>query len=277
MAAPATPKRPPKEDTSKKSRSRKVAQESDDNEDDDDDESLNGTATKRQNEDVAAQKKARATEKSHDELISEAEAELAKLDPQTEPRRWLIGKPPEQGGKEDEYAVYVQDTMPWMARGKFFALVARTFADAIKASGGSVGASMGDLFGDEEGGSLVERGRRLSQRDFGDATQFMSLAFELIAYSPDFLVKCYLLWLDVPRRDRGWARERFNEPWKPEEGLYGLKDEWNKEIIQTFIDQNFEGIRDFFVEELPAIGKRAALHERSKDRTKKDHKPESDL
>lgn len=225
-----------------------------------------GGKAQQQSKELTAQQKEDDAKKREKE-IAEAQAELEALDPWTEPRRWVIGKPPEHGGKEDEYSIYVQDTLPWMARARFFALVAKTFSDAIKESGGSVGG-FGDVFADDGGGgSLIERGRRLTQRDFTDISQFMSLAFDLVAYSPDFLLKCYVIWLDVPREERGWAMKRFNEPWKPDEKKWGLKDEDYRELAQTFIDQNYEEIRAFFVEELPAIAKRVALHEKKKERT----------
>jgi hypothetical protein len=206
-------------------------------------------------------------QQTREKEIEDARAELEKLDPATMPVRWVIGKAPEFGGTEKQYSVYVQDKLPWMPRQQFFALVSRTFAEAIKATGGQVGG-MADVFGGD-GGSLIERGRRLTQRDLTDASQFMTLAFELMGYSADFLVDCYVILLDVPRAEREWARMRFSEPWNPEAEKYGLKDEDHEKIIQTFIDQNYEEIRRFFVVTLPALGRRVALHEKSRDRESK--------
>ena len=265
-AAPTKPKRA-KESVSKKA---KPPVDDDDrvnigNDDDDDDAGNDnqGGVVEKQNAQVVKEKKEK-TEEERQQEMEEARSELEKLDPTSEPKRWMIGKPPEMGGTEDEYEIFVQDKLPWMARAKFFSLVARTFSQAIKASGGTVGG-MEDVFGNE-GGNLVERGRRLRERDFTDAGQFASLALELVGYNDKFLVECYVLWLDVPRDLRGWAKTRFNEEWAPEKGRYGLRDPQHRELIETFIDQNFEEIRSFFVEELPAIGRRVALHERSKAR-----------
>jgi hypothetical protein len=205
-------------------------------------------------------------ERAREQEIEDARKELDKLDPQTKPKRWMIGKTPEEGGTEKQYSIYVQDKLPWMPRQQFFSLVARTFSQAIKASGGNV-AGMGDIFGDESGGSLMDRGRRLTQRDLTDASQFMTLAFELIGYSADFLIDCYVILLDVPRTEREWARMRFSEPWDPKKEKYGLRDEQHEEIIQTFIDQNYEEIRRFFVVTMPAMGRRIALHEKARDRS----------
>jgi hypothetical protein len=224
-----------------------------------------GSKVEEQAADAEEQQKA-VEERTREQEIEDARKELDKLDPQTKPKRWMIGKTPEEGGNEKQYSVYVQDKLPWMPRQQFFSLVARTFSQAIKASGGNVGG-MGDIFGDDGGGSLMERGRRLTQRDLTDASQFMTLAFELIGYSADFLIDCYVILLDVPRTEREWARMRFSEPWDPGKEKYGLRDEQHEEIIQTFIDQNYEEIRRFFVVTMPTMGRRIALHEKARDRS----------
>lgn len=234
--------------------------------DDHDDTPKSTSKVAQQREDVA-RAKAEQEEKSREEIIEEAQRDLAALDPWTEEkgsRRWVIGQAPEHGGSEKDYAVFYQDKLEWMPRQRFFALVGQTMSKAIKATGGDVGG-MADVFGDGEG-SLIERGKRLVGKDFRDAASFFALAMELVAYSPNFLVDCYVIWLDVPKRDRGWARERFNEPWKPEQGKWGLTDEDHEEIIQTFLDQNYDNIRSFFAEKLPAMAKRVGLLERSKER-----------
>src|SRR3954471_1707806 len=213
------------------------------------------------------QERVQKAQRQREEEMEEARKALDALEPSIAPVRWMIGKTPEFGGNEKQYSIYVQDKLPWMQRQRFFALVSRTFSNALKQSGGDVGG-MGDIFGDE-GGSLIERGRKLTQRDLTDAAQFMSLAFELVGYSADFLVEVYLILLDVPRAEHEWARMRFSEGWDPEREKWGLKDEDNEKIIQTFIDQNYEEIRRFFVVTLPSMGRRISLHERSKDRESK--------
>jgi hypothetical protein len=219
-----------------------------------------------QAEDVSAADQAAKNEAEERERdMEEARKQLEALAPSTEPRRWIVGKTPEHGGTEKQYSVYVQDKLAWMPRQSFFALLSRTLSDAIKSSGGTFGG-LEDVLG-EDAGSLIERGRRFTQRDMTDAIQFISLFLELIGYSDEFMVKAYMIILDVPRGERDWARERFSEAWDPDNGRYGLKDEDHEEIIKTFIDQNYEEVRRFFAVTLPGIGRRVALHERSRDRT----------
>lgn len=208
------------------------------------------------------------TEKERREReMEEARADLDKLNPRTSAKRWVIGKGPEQGGNQNDYRVFTQKKLPWIPRGQFFGLVSRTMSDAIKVTGGEIGG-MGDIFG-PDAGSLRERGARLTSRDFSDAASFLALAFELVSYAPNFLVDCYCLWLNVPSDDRDWAIQHFSEPWSPEDNQWGLTDEQHEEIVNTFIDQNYEDIRRFFVETLPGMAKRVALHERAKNRQRR--------
>jgi hypothetical protein len=171
-----------------------------------------------------------------------------------------IGKPPEEGGKNTEWSVYTQLPLGYMARNRMFSLIGRTMSAAIKSTGGSVGG-MEDVFG-AGGGTLVERGRRLSSRDFQDASQFFTLAMELIGYAPDFLSDFYAIALDVPvGGERNWFRDVIEQPYRPSDDRWGMSEDMGIEIIEIFIDQNYEDIRRFFTERLPRIAKRASQRE----------------
>jgi hypothetical protein len=56
----------------------------------------------------------------------------------------------------------------------------------------------------------------------------------------------------------------FEQRWDPDRGLYGLRDEDHEEIIERFIDQNYEELRGFFTRTLPRFAARVA--EREKER-----------
>jgi hypothetical protein len=198
-------------------------------------------------------------EKAAEDLINEAEEAMEILEPKIEAKRWVIGKPPEEGGKSTQFSVYTQMPLGYMARNRMFSLIGRTMSAAIKATGGSVGG-MEDVFG-AGGGTLVERGRRLGSRDFQDASQFFALAMELVGYVPDFLSDFYSIALEVPIGERGWFREVIEIPYRPEQDQWGLSEDDGIEMIEIFIDQNYEDIRRFFIERLPKIGRRAAQRE----------------
>ena len=198
-------------------------------------------------------------DRAAEELINEAEEAMEILEPKVEAKRWVIGKPPEKGGKNTEYSVYTQMPLGYMARNRMFSLIGRTMSAAIKATGGSVGG-MEDVFG-AGGGTLIERGRRLGARDFQDASQFFTLAMELVGYVPDFLDDFYAIALEVPIGERGWFREVIEQPHRPDDDKWGLSEDDGLEMIEIFIDQNYEDIRRFFTEKLPRIGKRASQRE----------------
>ena len=60
----------------------------------------------------SAQQNGAATD---DEDVKEAEAALEILEPMLDGKSWVIGKPPEHGGKETEYSVYTQLPLGYMA------------------------------------------------------------------------------------------------------------------------------------------------------------------
>ena len=208
-----------------------------------------------------------------EEVIADAEEAMEILEPKVDAKRWVVGKPPEEGGKETEYSVYTQLPLGYMARNRMFSLIGRTMSAAIKSTGGSVGG-MEDVFG-AGGGTLVERGRRLGARDFQDASQFFTLAMELIGYAPDFLSDFYSIALEVPIGDRGWFRDVIEMPYRPEDDRWGMSEDMGIEVIEIFIDQNYEDIRRFFTERLPKIAKRASQREQEHKKAHESASPQS--
>jgi hypothetical protein len=201
--------------------------------------------------------------KEEDEEEENWRTKFGHQEARTDLKRWLVGCPPEHGGRESKtFEIYVQAPLGWMGRSRFFSILSAALAKAIKASGGNVGG-MADVFG-PEGGSLRDRAQALTTRDWGDAASFMALVTELVAYVPDLLGECYCIWLDIPTKDRSWAKQVFEQRWDPDRGLYGLRDEDHEEIIERFIDQNYEELRGFFTRTLPRFAARVA--EREKER-----------
>jgi hypothetical protein len=86
----------------------------------------------------------------------------------------------------------------------------------------------------------------------------------LSAYVPDLLLECYCIWLQVPNSERIWAKLVFEQPWDPANNKWGLKDEEHRIVIGTFVDQNYEELRAFFTEDLPAIIRRVVVNERAR-------------
>ena len=203
-----------------------------------------------------------ATEEAEDKLKQMKEEDEV-LEPLVDAKRWIIGKPPEHQGKSTEYSVYWQRPLGFMARNRFIALVTKTLSTSIRATGGDIGG-MSDVFGEGDG-TIVERGKRLREHDFKDASSFFALAMELIGYTPEFLSECYCLFLDVPPRERGWFKEVIEYKYDPENDQWGLSEEAGLEMIELFIHQNYEDMRRFFLERLPKIAKRVSQIERARE------------
>jgi len=194
--------------------------------------------------------------------LEKMEEEDEVLEPLVDAKRWIIGKPPEHQGKSTEYSVYWQRPMGFMARNRFIALVTKTLSVSIRATGGDIGG-MGDVFGQGDG-TIVERGKRLREHDFKDASSFFALAMELIGYTPEFLSECYCLFLDVPQRERGWFKEVIESKYDPDNNQWGLSEEAGLEMIELFVHQNYEDMRRFFLERLPKIAKRVSQIEKAR-------------
>lgn len=204
-------------------------------------------------------------DKSVEEIpVIESEDEedpLEILEPKADPRVWIIGKPPEKGGEEDEWSRYVQSPLGYMARMRFFALVSGTVAKAMK-EGGGISLSGADFLTAGDSGSLRDRAEQLRSEDFSDAGSFMALALQLMSEAPDFLIDCYAIWLDVPTIERNWFKRVLNQSYDPERNRWGITDDQGFEMVEVFIDQNYKDIREFFSGKLPALAKRVQARER---------------
>lgn len=156
------------------------------------------------------------------------------LQPKAEPRTWVIGK-------DDYERTYVQKPLSFIAKMQWFSLVGEVLDRALS---GPDGMSLGNLFGGP-GGQLVPS-------DFNEADTFVQAIGKLLSVAPDFLVNSYCIWLAVPDYERPAVAEIMMLP--PDDG--GLSDEQGLEIIEVFIDQNYEALDSFFRESLGRLQRR---------------------
>lgn len=73
----------------------------------------------------------------------------------------------------------------------------------------------------------------------GDATidNFVAVIAKVAAEVPETLQEAYCIFLDVPKRERPWARDRMENQLTDEDGFA---------IMDLFIEQNADGLMDFF-------------------------------
>lgn len=168
------------------------------------------------------------------------------LQPKAEPKTWVIGK-------EDYERTYVQKPLSFIAKMQWFSLVGEVLDRALS---GPDGMSLGNLFSTPGGGSFAPQ-------DFREADTFVQAVGKLLAVAPDFLVNSYCIWLNVPDYERPAVAEIMMLP--PDEG--GLSDEQGLEIIEVFIDQNYEALDSFFRESLGRLQRR--VQNRAQEASKK--------
>lgn len=80
-----------------------------------------------------------------------------------------------------------------------------------------------------------------------EAGKILAAFAEVVAQAPQLLSAAYCVILAVPKTHRNWAVE-----W----AFPNMDDEMGKDILHTFIDQNWGVMEDFFAQELPKIVRR---------------------
>lgn len=173
---------------------------------------------------------------------------LATLKPKAEPKPWTIGK-----GENSK--TYVQRPLTYFAKMEWFGLVGEVIDQAMA---GDKGLRIGSLFEmpNMEGGVI-------SASAFSDADTFVQAVGKILTYAPDFLQKSYCIWLAVPDHERYWAREVMALP--PDEG--GLTDDEGIEIIEIFIDQNWDAVESFFRDKIMSLRDRIQSHRKETPQT----------
>lgn len=103
----------------------------------------------------------------------------------------------------------------------------------------------------------------------GGATQaemFIRAISRLAEFAPGIVKDIYLISLNVPKgSERDVVEAIFDEPYDEETNTGGLSDEDGFAILNTFVAQNGRVMRDFYLDEMPKVGK--ALQEAMSDPT----------
>lgn len=160
---------------------------------------------------------------------AKARDELEAIQPTAEPREWTLGH-------GEVSRTYVQKPLGLMSKLRFFSLLGETIRKVTIVGG------EGTLTDIIQGQQLGQRGRDLLSGDMADAESFLTLASSFVIYVPDFLEEAYCIILKVPLEQRPWAKLMMDAD--PDEG--GLSDEDGFAIINTFVAQNWDALRDFF-------------------------------
>lgn len=163
---------------------------------------------------------------------------LETLQPKTAPKKWVFGP-------EDMKREYVQRPLSYIGKMHWFSLVGEVIERDL---GGPDGISVNSLLFSARQGT----GGALTIEDFRDADTFIQAVGKILRVAPRFLLDSYCIWLQVPDYEWDLAQRLMSLP--PEEG--GLTDEDGLEMIEIFIDQNYDALYDFFTKHLRKLQKR---------------------
>ena len=180
-------------------------------------------------------------EASDEAPVQEDEVDvLDVLVPKKDPKVWTIGI--------GEYErTYIQRKLSFIAKMQWFSLVGEVLDKALS---GPNKMSMNSLLT----GAPSPRTGTLSVADFTDADTFVQALGKLLSHAPDFLLDSYAIWLGVPASEKELAKQIFALP--EEDG--GLSDDQGMEIIEVFIDQNYDALDDFFRRRIAELRRRVA-------------------
>jgi hypothetical protein len=143
-------------------------------------------------------------------------------------------------GVEPNVFVYTQKPLSFFQKMEVFAVLGSALDKAIS---GPSGLNVEDLMG------VRERGADLTERDYADAQVFLKAIARLVQYAPDLLADLYVILLSVPRQERVFVQSMMELP--EDEG--GLSDEDGLQILETFVDQNWDVMVDFFKERITPL------------------------
>jgi hypothetical protein len=139
---------------------------------------------------------------------------------------------------------YVQKPLSFFQKMEVFAVLGKALDRAMS---GPDGITVSELL---DGPNAVEG--ELSADNFRDADTFVRAISKLVQFAPEILLDLFVVVLGVPRGQRDLVKEMIDMP--EDEG--GLSDEDGIGILETFIDQNWEVMVDFFTVKIQPLIKR---------------------
>lgn len=147
-------------------------------------------------------------------------------------------------GKDDLEMTFEQKPLSFFQKLELFSLLGAALDKAMR---GPDGLTMSEIF---DGPSNLSE--NLSDSNYRDADTFIKALAKLAQYAPELIADLYVIVLGVPKGLRDVVKNVMELP----EDQGGLSDDDGFGILETFIDQNWEVMVDFFKERiLPLVGK----------------------
>lgn len=137
---------------------------------------------------------------------------------------------------DDSTLTYTQQPLSFFGKMELFSVLGGAVERALSEDGG---INLSNLL------EIPQRsGTTLSAADFADATVFVRGIAKLVQFAPDLLKDIYCISLRVPRQERPYVKELMEDQ---------LTDEQGVQILDTFVDQNWDVMRSFFFEQIQPL------------------------
>jgi len=176
-----------------------------------------------------------------DETVIE---EAQKVEDSTEVLEPSVAERVQVIGVGDYQFTLVQKPLSFMGKLDFFSVMGRALDRAMSGPDGVSVADLMDVPERSDGGYGLE--------DIRDADTFIRGIAKLLSYAPEIVGDLYCVFLSVPRGQRETIKRIMELP--EEEG--GLNDEDGFAILDTFVDQNWEVLVDFFGQRIQPFAKK---------------------
>lgn len=155
---------------------------------------------------------------------------------------------------------YIQKPLSYLAFGEFTGLLGRKLEEAME---GPSGISVDRLMPNSEGQlplSFVEGKLSIVKSDFAGIDPFIQGFARLVSFVPDLLGEAQCIWLRVPRQERPLLIDIWSRP--VDEG--GMSMDEGEEMMDLFIEQNYDELEDFLPRLLRLRTKWTAMRGRKK-------------
>jgi hypothetical protein len=188
--------------------------------------------------------------------IVDPEGELEALEDRSMPIERLLWAINDKGERKE--AVYVQKGLSWFGKLELYGLLGQAVKIVLEGDS-PLGVSsllgfaqsprqmVNDLMGGLPGADTAPDRQQSEENQEIEAGKILSAFAQVVSIAPELLEQAYCVVLGIPKTWRNWAIN-----W----AFPNMDDEMGKDILHTFVDQNWGVMEDFFGRELPKIMKR---------------------
>jgi hypothetical protein len=159
-------------------------------------------------------------------------------------------------GEEPYDFTFVQKPLSFFGKMEIFSVLGNALD---KAMSGPDGLSLSELLDGPR-----PTGDALTVENFRDADAFVKAITKLVLYAPELFLDLYAVILSVPRGQRVIVKEVMEQELSDEEGI---------KILETFIDQNWDVMVDFFTVQIRPLIQKVSSKTSPESQPSKPSKP----